>query len=216
MNVRTFLRQCGLTEDHFDLVAGAIPEAYAALRSISDTTPMFRGFVPGYQSLSYLRNIAVQHALQIRAGNSDLFFTKTALNAAGNHTFLQLHVGQVVLTAHYCGARGSRGVRKAVSRGELNQRNRDLFASEKSAPDADLVSKAAYAQILHAGLSDPVLSAIRIPNRDQLTDSLIAFSLPIVKPSATKVEEVRDRIAETIKTKVKVAAHSELKSHGHG
>jgi hypothetical protein len=203
MNVRSVLVQCGVTEAHFELITGAIPEGYAALRKLADSTPMFGGFSPGLRSLGYLRNVAVQHALQTRAATNDLFFTKNALNAARNFEFLQLQTGQVVFTTHYCGKRGSRGVEKAIARAELNRRNADLFAIEGKSPDANPIVGMAYAQIMHGGLSEPVVAAIRIPNRDQLTYTLAPLVLELKKPEQAKVEEVMDRIAETIKSKKK-------------
>jgi hypothetical protein len=203
MNVKSVLEQCGLSEAHFELISEAIPEGYAALRKLADSTPMFAGFVPGFQSLGHLRNVAVQHALQNKIGLSDLFFTKTAFNAARNFAFLQLQSGNVVLTTHYCGKRGGRGIRKAVARAELNRRNFNLFASEGSTPDATPSIGMAYAQIMHGGLSDPVIAAIRIPNRDQVTYRLEPYVLTLRKPDGAKVEEVRDRLAETMKPKSK-------------
>lgn len=201
MNVKSVLQQCGLSDAHFELISEAIPEAYAALRKLADSTPMFAGFVPGFQSLGHLRNVAVQHALQNKAGFSDLFFTKTALNAARNFAFLQLQTGNVVFTTHYCGKNGTRSIRKAVARAELNRRNLDLFPAEGNTPDAFPSLGMAYAQIVHGGLSDPVIAAIRIPNRDQVTYRLAPMILDLRKPDMAKVEEVRDRLAEAIKSK---------------
>lgn len=203
MNVKSVLEQCGLTEQHFELIAEAIPEGYAALRAIVDNTPMLSLFAPGSQKLGHLRNVAVQHALQLKAGTSDLFYTKDAWNVARNHMFLQLQSGQVIFTSHYCGRSGDRGVRKAIVRGELNQRNYDLFENENRKPDANPILGTAYAQILHGGISDPVVAAINIPNRDQTSYILPPFILPIRKPQANKVEEVKDMIAETMRKKHK-------------
>jgi len=203
MNVKSILEQCGLTEQHFEFIAEAIPAGYAALRSIVDNTPMLSLFAPGSQRLGHLRNVAVQHALQLKAGTTDLFYTKDAWNAARNHMFLQLQCGQVVLTAHYCGKKGNTGVKKAIVRGELNQRNYDLFEKEKKEPDANPFTGTAYAQILHGGISDPVMAAISIPNRDQTSYILPPFILPVRTPQASKVEEVKDMIADTMKKKQK-------------
>lgn len=201
MDVKAVLSQCSITDDHFSLIAEAIPEGYAALRKLADTTPMFRGFVPGFQSLGHLRNVAVQYALLSKTGTSDLFFTKTALNAARNFAFLQLQAGNVVFTTHYCGKSGGRVIRKAVARGELNKRNLDLFKSEASTPDAFPIAGTAYAQIVHGGVSDPVIAAIKIPNRDQITYRLAPLVLELRKPDGAKVEEVTDRIAEAFKSR---------------
>jgi hypothetical protein len=164
---------------------------------------MLGSFIPGLRSLGHLRNVAVEHALQTRAGTGDLFFTKNAFNASRNFMFLQLQSGQVVFTTHYCGKRGGRGIRKAIARAELNQRNRDLFTAEAEGPDANPLVGMAYAQIVHGGLSDPVIAAIRIPNRDQISYSLAPLILELRKPEAAKVEQVTDRIAETMKKRAK-------------
>jgi len=203
MNVKSILEQCGLNEQHFEFIAQAIPDGYAALRSIVDNTPMFNMFAPGLQRLGHLRNVAVQHALQLKTGATDLFYTKDAWNAAHNYMFMQLQCGQVVLTSHYCGRSGTQGVKKAIVRGELNQRNYDLFANENRQPDADPTVGSAYAHILHGGVSDPVMAAIGIPGRDQRTYMLPPLILPIRRPQASQVEEVVDMIAETMKKKQK-------------
>lgn len=203
MNVKSVLSQCGITNAHIDLIAEAVPEGYAALRRLANTTPMFLGFMPGFQSLCHLRNVAVQHALQNKIGTNDLFFTKTALNAARNFSFLQLQSGNVVFTTHYCGKTGSRGIRKAVARAELNRRNHDLFDFEEENPDASLVIGMAYAHIVHGGVNDPVIAAIKIPTRDQITYRLEPLILELRKPDIAKVEEVTDRIAENFKPRKK-------------
>ncbi|MBS0193178.1 MAG: hypothetical protein JSR34_02960 [Proteobacteria bacterium] len=203
MDVKSTLQLCGVSDAHFELISEAIPEGYAALRKLADSTPMFAGFMPGFYSLGYLRNTAVQYALQTKAGFNDLFFVKTAFNAARNSPFIQLQTGNVIFTTHYCGKRGTRSIRKSISRAKLNQRNGDLFTKEADTPDAFPNIGAAYAQIVHGGLSDPVVAAIRIPNRDQVTSLLAPMILDLKKADPAKVEEVRDRIAETIKAKSK-------------
>jgi len=214
MDVKLVLSQCGITDDHISLIAEAIPEGYAALRKLADTTPMFRGFVPGFQSLGHLRNVAVQYALQNKTGTSDLFFTKTAFNAARNFAFLQLQAENVVFTTHYCGKSGGRSIRKAVARGELNKRNLDLFASEASTPDALPILGTAYAHIVHGGVSDPVIAAIKIPNRDQTTYRLAPLVIDLKTPNGAKVEEVTDRIAEAFKSRKKALEEIEARNAG--
>ena len=199
MDVKSVLEHCGLSEAHFNAIAEAVPEGYAALSKLMNDTPMFGQFIPGYRSLAHLRNVAVQFALQTKAGATELFFTQDSWNAARNYSFLQLQVGQVVLTSHYCGAKGSRMVRAAVSRAELVQRTPDLFSSEDASPDIEALSKSAYAQIVHGGLNKPQLIAIRIPNRDQHSYSLRALSLEPIAPTTAKVEEVADRLHEQIR-----------------
>lgn len=199
MDVRTVLEHCGLTEDHFTAIAEAVPEGYAALAKLMKDVPMFGQFIPGYRSLGHLRNVAVQYALQTKAATTELFFTRDAWNAARNFSFLQLQVGQVILTSHYCGAHGSRSVRKAVARAELVQRTPDLFSAENAKPDMEAVSRSAYAQIVHSGLMTPNIIAIKVPNRDQVSYALQTLSLDPITPNTTKVEEVADRLHENIK-----------------
>ena len=197
--MRSVLEHCGLSEAHFIAIAEAAPEGYAALAKLVKDIPMFGQFVPGYRSLAHLRNVAVQFALQTKAGSTELFFTQEAWNAARNYSFLQLQVGQVILTSHYCGAKGSRAVRSAIARAELAQRTPDLFSIENASPDMEGVSKSAYAQIVHGGLTKPEIIAIRIPNRDQQTYTLRALALEPIAPNSAKVEEVADRLHEQIK-----------------
>lgn len=199
MDVRSVLEHGGLSEQHFTAIAEAVPEGYAALAKLAKETPMLGQFLPGNQGLSHLRNVAVQHALQAKAASTQLFFTKDAWNAAHNYPFLQLQVGQVILTTHYCGARGSRSVRKAVARAELAQRTPDLFVEQQLLPDMESVSRAAYAQIVHGGVHAPKLIAIRIPNRDQKSYTLRALSLTPIAPNASRVEEVADQLHQTMK-----------------
>jgi hypothetical protein len=201
MSVQAALVRCGLTEEHFSAIAESVAEGYAALRKLVDSTPMLRQFIPGIRSVGHLRNVAVQHALQNKAAVNRLFYTMDALNAARNQAFLKLQVGQVILTSHYCGATGKRGVRRSLARAELALHTPDLFESEKPKPDLDVLNGSAYAQILHGGLSDPVRAAIVIPNRDQETYELEPMILPIVKPSVASVEEVENRLAQTLKRK---------------
>jgi hypothetical protein len=81
-------------------------------------------------------------------------------------------------------------------------RNGDLFAAEKKRPDVHPTGEV-YAQVVHGGLEKPVLAAIRIPNRDYLSRKLSSFVLQIGEPSSVAVENVKDRIAETMKARKK-------------
>lgn len=199
MDVRSVLEHCGLSEAHFNAIAEAVPEGYAALARLAKETPMLSQFLPGHLGLGHLRNVAVQYALQTKAASTELFFTRDAWNAAHNHPFLQLQVGQVVLTTHYCGAKGSRSVRRAVTRAELAQRTSDLFHGQSAVPDMEHAERSAYAQIVHGGVHKAKLIAIKIPNMDQQTYTLRAMSLTPVEPSAARVEEVADQLHQAIK-----------------
>jgi hypothetical protein len=203
MNVRDILEQCGMADEHFATLGRAIPEGYAALQSLAAETPMFSQFLPGSTSLGYLRNIAVQYALQAKAATTGHFYISNAMNKARNHTFLKLQFGQTIFTSHYAGPRGTRGVRKSISRAEMIERNGDLFRLESDLPDADMLKQAAYAQIVHGGKIVPVFAAIFIPNRDQRASKLEPLILSLEKPNSHQVEEVKDRLAETIKKKAK-------------
>lgn len=199
MDVKTALEHCGMTDAHFAAIAESVSEGYTALATLAKHTPMFSQFIPGYRGLAFVRNIAVQYALQTKAASTGLFFTKDAVNASRNHSFLQLQHEQVIITAHYCGAKGSRTIRKAIVRGELAQRTGDLFAAEREQPDISLIAKSSYAQVKHGGLEKPTFAAIVIPNRDQRSYALRPFSLEIVKPDTAKVEEIQDRLMEAFK-----------------
>ncbi|QIO88839.1 hypothetical protein G9274_002524 [Stenotrophomonas rhizophila] len=202
MDVKTVLSECGLDDRHFQVLGIAVPEAYAALNQLSLSTPMLGAFPQGVRGLSYLRDIAVQHALEARAADSKLFFTSTARNPSGNHMFLKLQVGQVVITTHYSGARGARSVRKAVSRGELATRTPDLFLAQGTMPDHCPIIRSAYAQLVHAGLDQPKFAMLQIPDRDQKAAKLTPHVLELQVPSKGAVEEVQDRLNEAFKVKV--------------
>ncbi len=69
MDVKTVLSECGLDDRHFPVLGIAVPEAYAALNQLSLSTPMLGAFPQGARGLSYLRDIAVQYALEARRQN---------------------------------------------------------------------------------------------------------------------------------------------------
>jgi len=171
---------------------------------------MLNMFAPGRQRLGHLRNVAVQYTLQIKAGTGNLFYTKDAWNAARNYMFMQLQCGQAIFTSHYCGRTGTQGVKKAIVRGELNQRNYDLFSADNRQPDVELPVGSAYAHILHGGMSDPVMAAIGIPSRDQRAYVLPLYILPVRKPQASTVEQVQDMLAETMKRKQQKAKQDQV------
>jgi hypothetical protein len=203
MDIKEIMAQSGLTQNHFGALGSAISEAYAALNGLSNSVPMLGSvFLPGHRSLGSLRNVAVQHSLHLKAKETRLFQFAYAWNAINNHVFLQLKHKRVQLTAHYLGPKGNRGIRKAIYRSELQMRNGDLFAGERKRPDVHPGGEI-YAQIVHGGLDKPILAAIRIPNRDYLSKKLSTFVLQIGEPSSVAVENVKDRIAETMKAKKK-------------
>ena len=203
MDIHEIMVESGLTQNHFAALGAAISEAYAALDGLSNSVPMLgSAFLPGHRSLGSMRNVAVQHALHLKAKETRLFQTDYGWNAINNHAFLQLKHKRVQLTAHYLGPRGTRGIRKAIYRSELQMRNGDLFAGERK--QADIHPKGqVYAQIVHGGLLKPILAAIRIPNRDYLSRKLSSFVLQIGEPSSVAIENVKDRIAETMKARKK-------------
>lgn len=203
MDVRTALNACGVDERHFAAIAAAVPEGYEALRKLADATPMLGHFMQGRRGLSYLRDVAVQYALAAKAADTRLFYTADGWNAAGNHSFLKLQVGQVIFTTHYSGANGSRSVRKAVSRAILAARTTDLFAQEEQKPDVDLGMRAAYAQVVHAGVAKPKFAVIQIPDRSQRSFKLAPLVLDLVAPSKGATEEVQDRLNEAFKRRKK-------------
>lgn len=202
MDVKTVLAECGLDDRHYQVLGSAVPEAYAALNRLSLSTPMLGAFPQGARGLSYLRDIAVQHALEAKAAESRLFFTSTARNSSGNHMFLKLQVGQIVITTHYAGARGNRAVRKSVSRGELATRTPDLFLAQGTMPDHCPIIRSAYAQLVHAGLDQPKFAMLQIPDRDQKAAKLTPYVLELRTPSKGAVEEVQDRLNQAFKVKV--------------
>jgi len=201
MKVETVVRQCGLQSAHLESLGQAVPLGYRALQTLIRATPMLGQFVPGLKTVGYLRNLAVQHALATQAATTELFFTDTGFNKPGNHAFLKLHAQGVVITAHYAGARGSRALRKSIARAELSARNGDLFAVESQVIDADVTLGHAYVQLMHGGLSTPVYAALCIPNRDQRSYQLEPLLLDMASPSDAQVEEVADRLNDTIKRK---------------
>jgi hypothetical protein len=204
MNVKDLLLACDVTEDHFAAISEAIPEAYIGLSKLVKDTPMLSQFAPGYRvALPHLRNLAVQFALEAKAASTQLFYTKMASNSIGNFNFLELQCGQVIFTAHYRGKRGIRAIPKAIYRAELAQRTPDLFQIEAAAPDFNLGSKAAYAQISHGGAEKPQYAAIRIPNRDQLTYSLQPYVLELKTPNPVVAEQVRDQLDHNFKQKIR-------------
>jgi hypothetical protein len=203
MDVRSALVRCGLTDAHFSALAEAVPEGYLALKKLVESTPMLRQFVPGMKSTCYLRNVAVQHALQLKAGDTGLFYTRDASFAGNGQAYLQLQSGRVIITSQYCGPRGNRGVRKAVARAALCARTDDLFAAENDTPDMNMAMMSAYAQLMHGGVDKPVFAALRIPNKSQAPSSLTPMLLELVTPNASKVEEVADRLREQMRPKKK-------------
>jgi len=176
---------------------------YRALQTLIRSTPMLGQFAPGIKTVGYLRNLAVQHALATQAAASELFFTETGFNKSGNHAFLKLHASGVVITAHYAGARGSRALRKAITRAELASRNGDLFGDETHLIDADVATGHAYVQLKHGGIGTPVYAALYIPNRDQQSYQLEPLLLTMTQASEAQVEEVTDRLNDTIKRKAR-------------
>lgn len=203
MNVEAILKQCGWTEQHFTALGQAVPMGYKALQELVQTTPMLGQFIPGIKMVGYLRNLAVQHALASVAADSQLFYVDAALNKARNHAFSKIQAGNVVLTSHYAGADGTRGLRKTLSRGELATRNGDLFGHESKEPDAEALGGRAYVQMRHGGLSKPVFAALYIPTRDQQYFKLSPLILDLETPAQAKVEEVADRLRQAIKPKKK-------------
>lgn len=186
----------------------AIAEGYAALDSLSTGTAMLgTAFLPGNRALSYLRNVAVQHALNLKARSTGFFEADIGWNVIQNHAYLILRFNKVQLTSHYLGPKGTRGIRRAVYRSELQRRNFDLFASEAKKPDVHSTGDV-YAQIVHGGLGKAVLAAIRIPNRDYLSRKMDALSLVLGEPSQVAVENVKDEIDKTIRKR------KEGKKHG--
>jgi hypothetical protein len=203
MDIKAILVESGLTEQHFSALGAAISEAYAAVSGLSNSVPMLGStFLPGHRSLGFMRNVAVQYALHLKAKETRLFQTEYSWNAINNHAFLQLKHQRVQFTAHYLGPKGTRRIRKAIYRSELQMRNGDLFAAEKKRPDIH-PSGEVYAQIVHGGLFKPVVSAIRIPNRDYLSRKLSSFILEIEEPSLVAIENVKDRIADTMRARKK-------------
>ena len=202
MDVRSVLIQCGLTDAHFEALAAAVPEGYLALSELVKATPMLRQF-PGLKSICYLRNVAVQYALEQKAAETKLFYTETGMHPSNRQAFLKLQVGQVIITSQYCGPNGSRTVRKAIRRAELCQRIPDLFKQDSEEPDIQLESKRGYAQLIHGGLSEPVLSALRIPNRYQGESPLAPMLLPIIRPNQAASEQIKDQLMQTFEKKSK-------------
>jgi hypothetical protein len=203
MKVEHIVRQCGLSQAHLDALASAVPLGYRALRELVKTTPMLGQFQPGTTTVGYLRNLAVQHALDTQAATTGLFFTEMAFNKPRNHSFLQLRAAQVVITAHYSGATGTRTLRKAISRAELSKRNGDLFAREATEADADLERGQAYVQLRHGGVANPVFAALYIPNRNQQSYLHEPMLLELAPPEAAQVEMVADKLDQAIKRKVR-------------
>jgi hypothetical protein len=201
MNVESVLRGCGLTDAHFAALGEAIPLGYRALQEVINATPMLGQFMPGMMTVGHLRNLAVQYALANKAAEGEFFFVDTGLNQARNHAFAKLLAGNVIVTAHYAGATGSRTVRRSVTRAALADRNGDLFSAEGQRADADETTGRAYVQLKHGGLAVPVFAALYIPNRDQRSVALAPLLLELATPDNAKVEEVTDRLRDTIKRK---------------
>jgi len=202
MDVRSVLTLCGLTDAHFEVLATAVPEGYLALRELVKATPMLRQF-PGQKSVCYLRNVAVQYALEQRAAETKLFYTDTGTHPINKQGFLKLQVGQLVITSQYCGPNGSRAVRKAIRRAELCQRIPDLFKESSEDPDVQVETKSGYAQLIHGGMNEPVLSALRIPNHYQGESRLAPMVLPIINPNHVAVEQIKDQLMEAFEKKVR-------------
>lgn len=201
MNVESVLKGCGLSDAHFTMLGEAIPLGYRVLQALVKSTPMLAQFMPGMMTVGYLRNLAVQYALANKAAEGQLFFVDTGLNQARNHSFTKLQSGNVIVTTHYAGATGSRAVRKAISRAALADRNGDLFADDGNGVDADVNTGHAYVQLKHGGIAMPVFAALYIPNRDQRSVDLAPMLLELSTPDNAKVEEVTDRLRDTIKRK---------------
>src|SRR5580700_3171492 len=120
MNVPEILAEAGLTDKHLVALGTAIAEGYAALHDLSRGNAMLgAAFLPGHRALGHLRNVAVQHALALKAKATTLFETNYGWNAIGNHAYLTLRFRKVQLTAHYLGPKGTRGIRRAIYRSEL-------------------------------------------------------------------------------------------------
>ncbi|GAB3785801.1 hypothetical protein GCM10028797_16750 [Dyella agri] len=201
MNVESVLKACGMTDAHFAVLGEAVPLGYRALQEVVKATPMLAQFMPGMMTVGYLRNLAVQYALANKAAEGEFFFVDTGFNKARNHAFAKLQAGNVVVTTHYAGAKGSRAVRKSLTRAALADRNGDLFSSDGQRVDADEVTGHAYVQLKHGGLAAPVFAALYIPNRDQRSIALEPLILELATPDNAKVEEVTDRLRDTIKRK---------------
>lgn len=199
VNVSEVMTGAGVTEEHRLIFGTAISEGYAALRLLSKENPMLgSAFLPGSRALGYLRNVAVQHALQAKAKATGKFETDIGWNVIRNHAYVTLKLNKVQFTSHYLGPKGTGGIRKAIYRSELQCRNGDLFASEAKIPDIHATGEV-YAQIVHGGLDKPVLAAIRIPNRDYLSRKLSVLALVIGEPDQAAVEKVKDQIDKTIR-----------------
>jgi hypothetical protein len=201
MNVESVLRGCGLTDAHFATLSEAVPLGYRALQALVKATPMLAQFMPGMMTVGHLRNLAVQYALANTAADGEAFFVDTGLNQARNHSFTKLQAGNVIVTAHYAGATGSRAVRKSVARAALADRNGDLFSTDGQHADAEVATGHAYVQLKHGGVAVPVFAALYIPNRDQRSVALAPLLLELATPDHAKVEEVTDRLRDTIKRK---------------
>jgi hypothetical protein len=109
----------------------------------------------------------------------------------------------VLVTAHYAGPKGKRGLPKAIVRGELAKRNGDLFIREANQADAHENAGIAYVQLRHGGLTAPAFAGLFIPNRDQRTLKLQPMILDMEPPSKAEVEEVKDQLSDAITKKVR-------------
>lgn len=194
MSVESALRYCGLTDQHFEAIARAVPAGYAAVAKLASDIPMFGRFVPGFTQLGRIKSIAVQYALQSEAASTKLFYTRDRPNTARNFWCLELQVERVLLTSHFSGDRSSRSVRKALYRAELARRNEDLFGKQGLKPDFCSESRSAYAQIVHGGVRGAEHILIRIPNLNQVCHSLVEMSVAPIVPSTVAVEEVADQL----------------------
>lgn len=203
MNVETTIRKMGWTNEHFAALGKAIPMGYAALREVVDGTPMLGKFLPGLKTTGYLRNLAVQYALDTQAAATGLFYTDTGLNSTKNHAFLKLTAHGVLVTSHYAGPKGTRGLPKAIVRGELVKRNGDLFGREDNQVDAHESAGVAYVQLRHGGLAKPLFAGLFIPNRDQRTFKMQPMLLDMTPPSKAEVEEVKDQLSDAMTKKVR-------------
>lgn len=203
MTVEATVRKMDWTNEHFATLGKAVPMGYTALQALVEGTPMLGKFLPGLKMTGYLRNLAVQYALDVQAAATGLFYTDTGFNAPKNHAFLKVTAHGILVTAHYAGPKGTRGLPKAIVRGELVKRNGDLFGSENGQADAHEGVGIAYVQLRHGGLTNPVFAGLFIPNRDQRTYKMQPMILDMATPSKAEVEEVKDQLSDAMTRKAR-------------
>lgn len=193
-HVRYHLERAGLTPEHFEQISNAVASGYGFVRKLIEEVPMLGRSAPGFYNTGNLRNIAVQYALESVAAESELFFTEPRLNNGKNYVYTVLSAHGVSFTSHYAGREGTEGVQKALYRGELAQRNSDLFEADGALPDLDIDLKPKYVQLIHAGNLKPLWAMIRIPDRNQVTASLEPFVLDLPSADMEQVERIEDKV----------------------